>query len=209
MPHFKRGRYFIDRCPDCDFVYVRNVPAEKSRVTAFSASAAGTSPHPRACERLFRNLDNWLHAENVARYARGCRRLLQIGSVDGQLLPALRVTGAADIASVKSARSSIAHSELLEQRFPDRHFDFVVGIHVLHRVHHLGEFIREVRRVLSARGRVYFVVPRTDYIEPPQRLWHFSVPALQEFFAYHGFRVIFARRQSIRAHLSVLAEKLP
>lgn len=210
VPYAKHGKYFIDRCPDCGFVYVRNVPPEKSRVAAFGTPAAGTAAGPRTSGRLFKKLDHWLQTKCIVRYARGCRRLLQIGSADKHLLPVLSATRDADIASVKSAGLSVARgNNLLDQRYPGGHFDFVVGIHVLDRVHHLGEFIREVRRVLSARGCVYFVVPRSNYIEPPQRLWHFSVPALQEFFTYHGFRVIFARRRLIRAHLSVLAEKLP
>ncbi|MBR8216269.1 methyltransferase domain-containing protein [Burkholderia vietnamiensis] len=209
VPHVKHGRYFIDRCPDCGFAYVRNVPAEQLRVAAFGTPAARTAVRPRTSGRLFRNLDNWLHTKCVARYARGCRRLLQIGFVDEHLLPALRVTGDADIAPMKSVGLSVAHSDLFDQHYPGGHFDFVVGIHVLDRVHHLGEFIREVRRVLSTRRRVYFVVSRSNDIEPPERLWQFSVPSLREFLAYHGFRAIFARSRSIRVHLSVLAEKLP
>ncbi|OJA59431.1 methyltransferase domain-containing protein [Burkholderia ubonensis] len=215
MPYVKHGRYFIDRCPDCGFVYVRNVPAEKSRVAALGAATGGVAARPRTSGRLFRNLENWLHTKSVARYAQGCRRLLQIDDGEGSPLSALRTAEKfeldhrAGIASVKSATLSIAHGNLFDQRYPGDHFDFAVGIHVLDRVHHPGEFIREVRRVLSAHGRVYFVVQRSTYIKPPERLWIFSVPALQEFFAYHGFRVIFVRGRSIRAHLSVLAEKLP
>lgn len=215
VPHLKHDRYFIDRCPDCDFIYVRNVPAEGSRTAAFGTPTAGAVSRLRARGRLFGNLGNWLHTRNVVRYAQGRCRVLQIGDGSEYLLSALRSTGKYDHAGISDAETSlsksaglfVANGNLLDHHYPGEHFDFVVGVHVLHRVHHLGEFASEVRRILSPRGRAYFIVPRSACGEPPERLWQFSAPALRQFFADHGFRVIFVRGRPSRPHLSILAEK--
>ncbi|WP_175808346.1 class I SAM-dependent methyltransferase [Burkholderia cenocepacia] len=214
VPHLKHDRYFIDRCPDCDFIYVRNVPAEGSRTAAFRTPIGGAL---RGCARgrLFGNLGNWLHTRNVVRYAQGRRRVLQIDDGSEYLLSALRSTGKFDHAGIsvaetslsKSAALFVANGNLLDYHYPGEHFDFVVGVHVLDRVHHLSEFIREVSRILSPHGRVYFIMPRKTHIDPPERLWQFSVRALQQFFVDHGFRVIFVRSRPSRTHLSILAEK--
>ncbi|CAJ2717501.1 Methyltransferase domain [Burkholderia pseudomallei] len=178
VPHFKNDGYFIDRCPDCGLGYVRNVPSEATRAT-YGGNAAKSAPVTQS--RWSRRIEKFWVAKSIARHAKGRSRLLEIHGCQGRFF---------------------------NLRYPDEHFDFVVGLHVLDRAHHLAEFLREIRRVLSEHGRAYFVVPRCKYIEPPDRLWRFSVPALHHLFAYHGFRVLFVRRLFGRSQLAVLAEKL-
>ncbi|MBH9647542.1 class I SAM-dependent methyltransferase [Burkholderia vietnamiensis] len=209
VPHFKDGRYFIDRCPDCDFVYVRNVPADTP-----GAVRAGSAARTRTAGRLSKRIENWMHVKRIASYAHGRRRLLHIGCGDGHLLSSLHGTGKFTVEGIdatmpptKFAGFSVKTGNLVNQVYPDERFDFIVGIHMLDRVHHLGEFFLEVKRVLSKHGRAYFVLHRGAYIEPPDRLWQFSVSALQLLFAYHGFRVLFTRRTFGRPRLAVLTEK--
>lgn len=54
VPHLKHDRYFIDRCPDCDFIYVRNVPAEESRTAASGHRLRGQlRGYARACSEIW------------------------------------------------------------------------------------------------------------------------------------------------------------
>lgn len=171
VPHFKHDRYFSDRCPDCDFVYVRNVPSEATQA-AYTGNTDVSAPATQ--QRWSRRIKNLWHAKNIANYGQERRRLLEM---DG------------------------GQDHLIDLRYPDEFFDFVVGIYVLDRVHHLGEFICKVKGVLSAEGRVYFRVTHFSassaeidwhYFTPPQRLRYFSVTAPQHIVTYHGFRIPFA-----------------
>jgi SAM-dependent methyltransferase len=112
-----------------------------------------------------------------------------------------------------------SRTTLFDRRYRDGQFDLIVGFHVLERVHHLGEFMAEIRRILAPHGRVYFVAPCVTHVaaackgrdwkhfESPERFWYFSMFAMKQFMCAWGFEVCSAHRLSSRPHLAVVAER--
>jgi len=233
--YFERDGYFLHRCPACRFVYVRNVPSERTLAEFYATGHADEGvfvpvTQKRLSKRFSKGIENWWHAWAIAFHARGRRRLLEIGFGEGHLHKALHATRRFELEGIDYAKAPIAHlrahglkvfaSSLADRRYRDGHFEFIVGFHVLEHVQDLDLFMSEVHRVLADRGRVYFVVPCVTHrsavragqnwklFGPPGHLWHFSVRAMKQFMAERGFRVIFAHCLSNRPHLTVLAEKI-
>jgi SAM-dependent methyltransferase len=234
LPYFERDGYYLDRCPSCHFVYVRNVPSEDALAEFYATGHSDDGEfipitQKRLSKRFSKGIENWWHAWNIVRLARGRRRLLEIGYGEGHLLKALKATGRFELEGIDYATAPVAHmrarglevstGSLADRCYRDGRWDFIVGFHVLEHVQHLDAFMSEVHRVLAERGRVYFVVPCVTHFSavkagpqwklfgPPGHLWHFSVRAMKRFMADRGFRVIFAHCISNRPHLTVLAER--
>ncbi|WP_232453226.1 methyltransferase domain-containing protein [Burkholderia ubonensis] len=234
MPYFERDGYYIDRCPECRFVYVRNVPSDATLAAFYSGYYGDVNEfvpvsRKRLSKRFSKSVENWWHARNLVRCAAGRRKLLEIGYGEGHLLMALKQTRRFELRGIDYATGpmaymsangiDVAQGSLFDQHYPDNRFEFIVGFHVLEHVQHLGEFMSEVRRVLAPAGRVYFVVPcvthfsavrrgqNWKYFGPPGHLWYFSVTAMRRFMTDQGFKVLSAHCISNRTHLTVLAEK--
>lgn len=234
-PYFRKDDYDIDRCPACDFVFVRDIPSEQALAEFYGGYYGESETYVpltkrRFSKRISKTVENWWHARNIVRHAKGRRRLLEVGCGEGHLLKALARTGKFEVEGIDYGRGAIeylrsqglnvAQDSIFGRRYPDGRFDFVVGFHVLEHVQHLGQFVAEVRRVLARHGRVYFVVPCVSHYSarragfgwkhygPPGHLWYFSVAAMRQFMTAEGFRVIFAHCVSNRPHLTVLAEKV-
>ncbi|MEJ0003536.1 MAG: class I SAM-dependent methyltransferase [Pararobbsia sp.] len=233
-PFFEKDGYDIDRCERCQFVFVRNIPSEVTLAEFYSPYYGESETfvpiiQRRFSKRISKTLENWWHGKSIERRAGGRKRLLEIGCGEGHLLKALARGNTFDVEGIDYAKGAVQYlrdqglnvsqSSLFDKAYPDGHFDFVVGFHVLEHVQQLDEFMSEVKRILSARGRVYFVVPCVTHFKavhagrdwkhfgPPGHLWYFSVDAMRRFMANQGFHVVFAHCFSNRAHLTVLAEK--
>jgi SAM-dependent methyltransferase len=228
-PYFRFGEYDIDACPNCRFVYVRNIPSEEFLAQHYrrycGADAAAYVPEKRRHKRL----KNWWFAQRLKRIAGERRRLLEIGYAHGNLLKALQRQDHFEFEGIDFSEAPLPHlkalgldvsvASLQDKNYPDGRFDLVVGLHVLEHVQNPVRFMREVHRVLSPAGRIYFQVPCVTYwrarlagtrwkaFGPPEHLWYFSAKAMRRFLVGCGFRVLSAHSLSHRAHLTVTAEK--
>ncbi|WP_244139221.1 methyltransferase domain-containing protein [Burkholderia sp. BCC1630] len=232
MPYFQRDTIYIDRCPECRLVYVRNVPSDAALVKSnadYYDNESVRPPGQRLSHHLCKSVENWWHARNLIRCAAGRRSLLEIGYGDGQLLMALKQTRRFDLRGIDRATKlmsylsangvDVSQGSLFDQHYPDGRFEFIVGFNILEHVQHLGEFMSEVQRVLAPGGRAYFVVPCVTHFSAARRglswkhfrsldhLWYFSVQAMKRFMSKQGFMVVSAHCISLRAHLTVLVEK--
>ncbi len=95
--YFERDGYYLDRCPACHFVYVRNVPSEQSLADFYGTYYGETEAfvpvtQKRLSKRFSKGIENWWHARNIVRHAQGRRRLIEIGYGEGHLLTALKRT---------------------------------------------------------------------------------------------------------------------
>src|SRR5262245_18912535 len=228
--YFQKDGHAIDRCPSCDFIYVRNVPSDQYLADWYHTFCGENPDHYEPDRRLHKRLKNWWFARRIKRLARGRGRVLEIGYAHGNLLKALQRQGGQEVEGIDYSEGPLQHLKSLglnvsvasieRKNYPDEHFDVIVGLHVLEHVQNPIGFISEVRRVLRSRGRIYFQVPCPTYwrarlqgtrcraFTPPWHLWYFSPKAMRIFLSQHGFRVISAHRLSHRAHLTVTAEKI-
>jgi SAM-dependent methyltransferase len=227
--YLQKGEYFIDKCANCEFFYVRNVPSDQF-LADYYRTFCGDSPEQYVPERrLHKKLKNWWFARRIKGLAIQRRRVLEIGYAHGNLLKALQREGTFEVEGIDYSEGPLQHlkslglnvsiSSVEAKNYPDEYFDVVVAIQVLEHVHQPIRFITEVHRVLSRRGRIYFQVPCPTYWRsrlagkrwkcfwPPGHLWYFSPKAIRIFLSKYGFRVISAHCFSNRAHLTVVAEK--
>jgi SAM-dependent methyltransferase len=228
--YFRMAEYFIDRCENCEFIYVRNVPSDRFLADRYRHFLRNSPERYLPERRLHKRLKNWWFAKRIKGLAKAGRRVLEIGYGHGNLLKALQIEGSLEAEGIDYSEDSLQHLETLglnvsissleDKKYPDEHFAVIVGLHVLEHVQNPIQFISEVRRVLSRGGRIYFQVPCPTYwrariagkkwkaFGPPDHLWYFSPKAMRIFLSKHGFRVISAHCFSNRAHLTVVAEKL-
>lgn len=222
------GGYHIDRCANCGFFYVRNVPSGEFLAKSY-ALLLGTDQSHVPEKRRHKKLKNWWFAKRIRQVAQHRKRLLEVGYAAGNLLKALQKERVFELEGIDYSEGPLRHlkelglnvslSSIEDKKYPDGHFDVVVGLHVLEHVHNPATFVSEVHRVLSPKGRVYFQVPCPTYwrarlagrnwrgFGPPYHLWYFSPKSIRLFLTKFGFRVISAHRISHRAHLTVVAEK--
>jgi SAM-dependent methyltransferase len=228
--YFRKGEYQVDRCASCDFIYVRNVPSDQYLADWYQTFCGTSAEHYVPDRRLHKKLKNWWFAKRIKGLARGRGRVLEIGYAHGNLLKALHREPTLEVEGIDYSEGPLKHLQSLglnvsvasieRKNYPDKHFDVIVGLHVLEHVQNPICFISEVRRVLGERGRIYFQVPCPTYwrarlagtrwkaFTPPWHLWYFSPKAMRIFLSQHGFRVISAHRLSHRSHLTVVAEKI-
>jgi SAM-dependent methyltransferase len=227
------GRYFVDTCTACGFVYTRNVPSsaflrECYRDGHTDGNADGTDYVPD--NRFHKRLKNWLFAKRIRQIAKpGRARVLEVGFARGHLLKALHREGTFEVEGIdfgeatfrylKSLGLNVSLASIEDMNYPAGHFDVVVGLHVLEHVQDPFKFIDEVHRVLSPGGRLYLQVPSVAHwrarragkawraISPPFHLWYFAPTTIRLFLTQHGFRVLSAHCLSHRTNLTVVAEK--
>ena len=231
-PFLKKNGYWIDRCPECGFAFVRDVPSRQTVAKFYENSYSGENgvfkPPTRLTRRITKAAENWCWARVIKRHAEGRSKLLEIGCGEGHLLKAL-VQAGFEVEGLDYGRSvvdylhslglNVVQGDILDQNYPPDSFEFLVGFHVLEHVQNLDEFMSEVRRVLAPEGRIYFVVPclthyaailagpKWRYFGPPGHLWYFSVKAMKMFLSGWQFRILSVHCFSNRSHLMALAEK--
>ena len=223
------GRYFIDSCTACGFVYTRNVPSSTFLRECYRAGhTTGAEFVPD--DRFHKKLKNWLFAKRIRQIAKpGRARVLEIGYARGHLLKALHNEGSFEVEGIDFGEATFRHLKSLglnvslasieDKNYPAGHFDVVVGLHVLEHVQDPFKFIAEVHRILAPAGRLYLQIPTVAHwrarragkawraLTPPFHLWFFAPKTIRLFLSKHGFRVISAHCLSHRTHLTVVAEK--
>jgi SAM-dependent methyltransferase len=182
--YFRMGEYDIDRCPDCNFIYVRNIPSDKDLADCYRAFCGPSADEYIPERRWHKKLKNWWFAQRIKQLARGSGRVLEIGYAHGNLMKALHREPALEAEGIDYAEGPLKHlrsvglrvtvSSLEGMRYPAESFDVIVGLHVLEHVHNP---------------------------------WYFSPRSMRVFLQKCGFRVMSAHCFSHRAHLTVAAEK--
>jgi SAM-dependent methyltransferase len=185
----------------------RYYPAEYGPHRYHDGGSAGsdTSAFRRLLRRLAFGPDwlKWLPQPQAG------ARLLELGCADGSLLKKLRSAGWT-VAGVETARGPVArarerhglevfHGELRDAKFPDAHFDVVIGGMVLEHLHDPLGCVREIRRILKPDGLLVLAVPNIGSIEfrvfrgwwhgleLPRHLYHFTPKTIRRLLGAGGF----------------------
>lgn len=135
-------------------------------------------------------------------------RILEIGFGHGRTVERLRILGwdaeglETDAVTVDDARLrglNVRCGGLVEQHYPDDHFDAIVSSHVFEHVHDPLQMLRESRRILRPGGRFIAATPNAaglghrvfgaDWrgLEPPRHLQVFTPPAIISLARIAGF----------------------
>jgi len=180
---FKRSDWYVDKCANCGFAFVRNVPSDQflaewylrfcdDRKPASNQPKQSTGPY-EPDSRQHKKFKNWWFAKRIKSFAGSRKRVLEVGYAHGNLLKALQREGNFTVEGIDYSEGPLQHlrslglnvsvSSLEDKHYPDGAFDIIVGLHVLEHVHNPMRFMQEVHRVLSPGGRIYFQVPCVSY----------------------------------------------
>jgi SAM-dependent methyltransferase len=231
-PWRRKNGYDVVQCPDCGFIYTRDLPSEDSLRRLYeSHHAPGADGHFQPRGGIGRRIKYRLFALWLRRLHPGGGRIrtLEIGFGQGDFLRAVQRDSRFDAQGLDYAQGSVAFARSLglrvecgsvqSARLAESSFDLVVALHVLEHVRDLESTIGEVRRILGPGGLFFAVCPcvthlkarwageRWKYLGPPFHLWYFSPATLSKLLEKAGFQVLLASCFYHRAHVRILAKK--
>src|ERR1700693_4910130 len=139
--YLRMGEYYIDKCTNCGFVYVRDVPSEEF-LANYYRPLYGVSPEEYVPPgKIHKKLKNWWFAKRIKHLAKNRRRVLEIGHGHGYLLKALQREGIFEVEGIdysdgplqhlKSFGLNVSLSSLEDKKYPAGRFDVIVGLQIL------------------------------------------------------------------------------
>jgi len=202
----------VEECRRCGLCFLNPQPVveytkdyfdefrEKSDIAGGSTTLAGYLEH-----RL----------DRIGRIV-GKGRLLEIGFAGALFLAEAARRGwevwgvdvsrwAVEEAAAKYGFDKVFHGGLVQQRFPDAHFDCVHMNHVIEHIPELVQTVEELRRIIRPGGVVVLEVPNEfgtlqeplrELVGVPRRpnelpsahLWFFTPRTIARLFESHGFK---------------------
>ncbi len=202
-------------CQDCGLVQLKNPPVDyyKDVITAAALS-------PKSREIL---VEEWRPL--ISRFALAGKKALEIGACKGDFLAVLDQLGL-DAFGMEHSRESVAVARekgykvsqgyVVDAAMNDQ-FDLIVCNNYLEHQPDVKIFLKEVRKLVSDEGVVYFSVPNLDYLLQRSCLYefvadhlvYFSEKSLHTTFENNGFVVKDQYLKNNGNDLVVVAKKAP
>jgi len=203
-----RGEISLGVCRSCGFV--SNLAFDPDRL-----SYSGHYDNSQACSGVFSGYMEDLADELVQRYDLHGKRLIEVGSGQGEFLRLLCRLGPnsgigfdpAYIPGVPVAENGDPDVEFVREFYSERHVgvraDFICARHVLEHIQHPGEVIATIRRSIGDRtGTPLFLeVPSVAWILREVAFWdifyehcsYYSAGSLARLLSANAFEVVRAR----------------
>ena len=229
----RKNDYDVVQCLDCRFIFAQDYPSAEYLRRFYEPSYAESSGKFQPGGGPGRRLKYWAFTRWIRRFypERQVIRALELGCGQGDLLRSVQYDPRFDARGLDYADAPLAYArskglcvdkgDIQSMGFASASFDLVVALHVLEHVHNLNATFAEIYRVLRPNGLVFAVCPcvshvkawmageRWQYLGPPGHLWYFSPATLSRFLEKAGFVVLGASCFYHRAHVRVLARKIP
>jgi len=210
-----KEKFTIVSCETCDFTFTNPRPKDNSLGEYYKSDMYIS--HTNSTKGLF----NWMY-HIVRKYAIGTKlnllkrtsknkKHLDIGCGTGEFLNACKNAGydTKGIEPSKLARQqAIKNFDLLVSentnldQFENGQFDSISMWHVLEHVPSINKTIKELKRILSEKGKVIIAVPNHKSFDAqhykeywagwdvPIHLWHFSKSSIKQLFIKYDFKLI-------------------
>ncbi len=201
----------VASCSECRFVFVNPRPTEDSLVTVYAdrktKSAFNSEHEPMEFERpvlsrLLQKIRSHSHSGRLLEVGCGRGDFLRLAQAEG-----FSVYGCDIFGDDRPAIGDISFHDgpLIRAEFPQNYFDLVVARNVLEHLFDPAVELREIRRVLKTRGKLYVKVPNFDFeygilcrllfrrqhlLNPPYHLNHFRTSSLREVLEKTGFKFV-------------------
>jgi SAM-dependent methyltransferase len=211
--NFSPGLFNVVSCKECGLSYLDPRPLSENmgayyEEEYYSEVDGGRFNSP--AEKIIR----WFRGKRVALLARFSKkgRVLDIGSDRGTFLSILRGKGwkvngtqlskqSADAAK-KIYGIDLQVGDLLDIKYPSRHFDAVVLWHVLEHVFSPSRYIEEISRILKPGGTLLLEVPDAGSVqarffrdrwlicEAPRHLYFFNMKQLSRVLNKYSLNIV-------------------
>ena len=200
-------------CKNCTQRFTQNVP-EKENIGKYYQSQNYIS-HSDTSKGLINNLyhkvrkHTLIQKKNLIKKITGEKsgNILDVGAGTGAFLNTMKLAGwnGTGVEPDEKAREkakdlygiSLEESERIYS-LPSQSFDAITLWHVLEHVHDLHEYMDQLKKLLSAKGKLFIAVP--NYTSPdqkiykefwaaydvPRHLYHFSPEAMKSLLNTHG-----------------------
>ena len=210
-----KEKFTIVSCETCDFTFTNPRPKDNSLGEYYKSDMYIS--HTNNTKGIF----NWMY-HKVRKYAIGTKlnllkktsnkkNHLDIGCGTGEFLNACKNAGydTKGIEPSKLARQqAIKNFDLLVSentnldQFENGQFDSISMWHVLEHVPSINKTIKELKRILSEKGKVIIAVPNHKSFDAqhykeywagwdvPIHLWHFSKSSIEQLFIKYDFKLI-------------------
>lgn len=206
------------RCRQCGLVYVNPRPAPKSLLDVYSQEYFQKSFFdPVADREQIENPLSWDRQRvRLLACGRPPGRLLDVGCGTGRFMLQAQQHGWEPVGVeyssqgaqlARQATQAEVHVGTVEESpLPPGSFDAASLLHVLEHVPHPRQTLRRLHQLLREKGRLLIEVPdfgsrharkqgeRWFGIEPPEHLYHYSLPTLGALLRLESFRVLKVRR---------------
>ncbi|HEX7903581.1 MAG TPA: class I SAM-dependent methyltransferase [Chitinophagaceae bacterium] len=208
--------FIIAECSDCSVRFTQDVPDSQS-ISPYYKSEAYIS-HTNTSKGLINSVYQLVRkktmigkrklVQKATRLQQG--KLLDVGSGIGTFAHEMKqsgwdVTGLEPDEDARNIAARLYPIELTDitqfYKLPAGSFDVITLWHVLEHVHDLQDYIQQLKRLLSEKGKLFIAVPNytskdaTAYKEcwaaydVPRHLYHFSPRAMQVLMERNGLKV--------------------
>ena len=210
-----KEKFTIVSCETCEFTFTNPRPKDNSLGRYYKSDMYIS--HTNNTKGLF----NWMY-HTVRKYAIGTKlnllkrtsknkNHLDIGCGTGEFLNACKNAGyntkgiePSELArkqAIKNFNLSVSENTNLDQ-FENGQFDSISMWHVLEHVPSIKKTIKELKRILSEKGKVIIAVPNHKSFDAqhykeywagwdvPIHLWHFSKSSIEQLFIKYDFKLI-------------------
>ncbi len=195
-------------CQACHFYYVNPLPSWPGLRGQLEEASTYTDDQRNKLPRFRKRFE--VIFERIEQHV-PVGRVLDLGCAIGIGLSVAKERGWEGVGievsrqSVEIARSNhldVRLGTLDDYQFPDSSFDLVVIHHVLEHITNLETFLSKIKRMISADGMLFIVVPNVYawkfYFQKENYTWtfhddhysHFSTNTLSRLLSKHGFQII-------------------
>ena len=203
----------VIRCRKCNMVTTYPMPSPGEIGEYYPPTYYGEEPFS------YEKMDADRRYKFLKRFINPGNRILDIGCGRGLLLQKCKEMGCETVGTELSDYSSrygveklglsIFNIDIIEEPFPDNHFDVITLYHSLEHQHNPQQIIRETYRILKKEGLLLIEVPRFNsklstifkaawfHLDVPRHLYHFEDQTLEDLVTAQGFTVQIGRNYSV------------
>ncbi len=226
--------FAVWQCSACSLRFTQDVPDEAS-IGSYYASQDYIS-HSNTDKGLLNKLYQWVRrftleqkASLISSQTKPKGNILDVGAGIGAFLSVMKKKGwnvkgiepdkvaranAEKLFHLKLSPSSELHS------LPANSYDAITLWHVLEHVHDLHDYVKQLKNLLSANGKIFIAVPNYTSADAaahqnywaaydvPRHLYHFTPKAIEKLMALHGLKLVAKKPMWFDAfYISLLSSK--
>lgn len=209
--------FAILECNHCTLRFTQDVPSENAIAPYYKSEnyISHTDTSKGLVNQLYKSVRKRTLVqkrkliEKVTGKATGS--LLDVGAGTGSFLNEMKqsnwqVTGLEPDADARTVAKNLHGIDLQESgnlfSLPENSFDAITMWHVLEHVHSLQEYIAQLKKLLTANGRLIIAVPNytsSDAVsygeywaayDVPRHLYHFSPKSIETLVTNHGLKLL-------------------
>lgn len=209
-------KFEIWECSNCTQRFTQNIP-DKENISKYYQSENYIS-HSDTAKGLVNNLYHKVRKHTLIQKRKLIIRsikknkgnILDVGAGIGAFLNTMKmanwkITGTEPDKNAREKAMQLYGINLDQSEnlysFPEKNFDAITLWHVLEHVHDLHEYVEQLKKLLSANGKLFIAVPNytskdaniyKEYwaaYDVPRHLYHFSPKAMKNLLNTHGLKI--------------------